>query len=459
MDSHPSESHEMTTQPNPVSTLSSALEANPSAGQPVCRTPWEARLRPTRALTFEISDRGNLLATTSLSRPVQELSSDALTVLQRFAGGATPRQALEILRRDWAVDKVEFAQIVEHLQAQGLLLAEEAGEEPARIPGEASTVASVSADLAFGASASLPTHHALLTDVPRVMAYQRAIAASCAGKVVVEVGCGSGILSIFAARAGARKVIAIEEMEIADLAARMIDANGCREVVELRRSNSRNVVLDEPADVIVHEIFGVDPFEENLLPAIADARRRFLKPGGQLLPHRVEVLCLGLEVAEPPRHDRERMLAEAAELGGLYGVDFSPYVEMLRTAEVRSLPSASHDGTEPLFRPRVLSEPCQVLDLDLYDESPDLEAQLRARPLQIIRRGSLNGLILYFRAHLDAHTVLSTGPFAPLTTWGRRVTPVASPLAVSPGETATVEAELRTRLGKQALHVAVRASR
>lgn len=424
--------------------------------KPVCRVHWDAPHRPTRALTFEISDQGKLLATTSLSRPVQELSGDALTVLQRFAGGATPRQALGVLRREWAVDKVEFAQIVEHLQAQGLLLDDTVGEPSTGATASGTTLPG----MAFGASSSLPTHHALLTDVPRVMAYQRAIAASCAGKVVVEVGCGSGILSIFAARAGARKVIAIEEMEIADLAAQMIEANGCGGVVELRRGNSRDVVLDEPADVILHEIFGVDPFEENLLPAIADARRRFLEPGGQLLPHRVEVYCLGLEVTEPPRHDRQRMLAEAAELAGLYGIDFEPYSTMLRAAEVRALPVvAAHPGEEQLFRPRVLSEPCRLLDLDLYRDPADAATQLKSQPLKIVQRGNLNGLNLYFKAHLDANTVLSTGPFAPLTTWGRRVTPLVQPLAATPGQTVNVEGRLRTRLGKQTLHVEVKGER
>ncbi len=435
-----------------MTTPTPALEPSATDGQPVCRIAWDAQHRPTRALTFEISQQGKLLATTSLSRPVQELSGDALAVLQRFAGGATPRQALDTLRREWAVDKVEFAQIVEHLQAQGLLL----DETPETFSSE---VTASGTGLTFGASPSLLTHHALLTDVPRVMAYQRAIAASCAGKMVVEVGCGSGILSIFAARAGARRVIAIEEMEIAELAAQMITANGCREVVELRRGNSRDVVLDEPADVILHEIFGVDPFEENLLPAIADARRRFLKPGGQLLPHRLEVFCLGLEAAEPPTHDRQRLLAEAAELGGLYGVDLAPYLAMLQDAEVRSPPAVPQDAGEPLFRPRVLSEPCKLLDLDLHEDSPDVDAQLRAKPLEILQRGNLNALILYFKAHLDAHTVLSTGPFAPLTTWGRRVMPVRRPLAVSRGHAIHVEGRLQTRLGKQTLQVEVGGAR
>lgn len=416
---------------------------------PMPRLAWDAPCRVTRALTFEISPQGRLMATTSLSRPLQEVSYDALMVLRHFAGGATPRQALEALRGEWAVDKVEFGSIVEHLQGEGLLI-----PEPSSSTGD--VVTAVPAAASFETSSSLPTHHALLTDVPRVMAYQRAITQHCADKMVVEVGCGSGILSILAAKAGARKVIAIEEMEIADLAARMIEANGCDDRVELRRANSRDVELEEPADVIVHEIFGVDPFEENLLPALNDARRRFLKSGGRLLPHRVEVFCLGLEVEEPAHHDKGRVLEEAEQLHGLYGLDFGPYLDVLRDADPQVFPRP-FPSTDPsaLFRPRVLSEPCRLLDLDLYAESPDVEAQLANQRLHITRRGTLNGLILYFKAHLDATTVLSTSPFAPLTTWGRRVTPVGRPAEVSAGQLLGLDSRLETRRGKQMLRVHV----
>jgi len=111
----------------------------------------------------------------------------------------------------------------------------------------------------------------------------------------------------------------------------MFRANGCDGIVELRRANSRDVELDEPADLIIHEILGIEPFEENILPVIADARRRLLRPGGRLLPRRLELCGIGVEAAEPPLEtEDERMLAEARELPGLYGLDFE-----LSTAQVR----------------------------------------------------------------------------------------------------------------------------
>ena len=117
----------------------------------------------------------------------------------------------------------------------------------------------------------------------RVQAYRAAILRQCAGKRVVEIGCGTGILSIFAAQAGATAVTAIEETRIAELAARLLVANGVEDRVEIKLGNSRDVEIDPPADVIVHELLGSDPFSESILPVIADARR-FLAPGGRFEP-------------------------------------------------------------------------------------------------------------------------------------------------------------------------------
>ena len=420
---------------------------------------WEVLHRVTRALSLELSDGGDWLATTSLSRPVETLTSDALMILQRFAGGATPRDVLGALRREWSVEPAEFGAIVDMLRYKGLLRADLPADVPDGTDLEPSGLRGPEGGIPFSASSSLPTHHALLTDVPRVMAYAQAIARHCRDRVVVEVGCGSGILSILAARAGARRVIAIEEMEIADLAAAMFCSNGCADVVELHRANSRDVELETQADVILHEIFGVDPFEENLLPSIVDARRRFLKPGGRLLPHRVEVFCLGVEVAESTG-PKGRMLEQARQLEGLYGLDFGPYLDVLRQVDESRLPDGrlglGPGSDEEPFRPRVLTEPCRLLDLDLQTEDGGVAgalAQLSSARLKVRESGRLNGLNLYFEAHLDDTTVLSTSPFAPLTTWGRHVRGVRQTLPVRAEQTVDLRCRLHSPRGKQQLQV------
>ncbi len=134
-------------------------------------------------------------------------------------------------------------------------------------------------DRGFG---SVRAHFGMLKDPVRVLCYKSAIERHARGQSVVEIGCGTGVLSLFAARAGARKVTAIEETRISQVAARMFEANGCAGVIDLRVANSRDVEIEEPADLLIHEILGVDPFEENLLPYLEDARHRLLRPGRSL---------------------------------------------------------------------------------------------------------------------------------------------------------------------------------
>ena len=49
--------------------------------------------------------------------------------------------------------------------------------------------------------------------------------------IVLDVGCGTGILSLFAARAGAKRVIAVDASDIAKKARRIVDANDFQDVI------------------------------------------------------------------------------------------------------------------------------------------------------------------------------------------------------------------------------------
>ncbi len=397
---------------------------------------WDTPYRVSRSFNMEISGSGRLIGTSSISRPPQEVAQDALPVLLGFAGGATPRAVLHRLQEEWELDENGLADVVGVLLSHAFLVPVATGEEPMQV-----------ASLATGGFASLLTHQRLVADTVRVQAYRTAIFRHSAGKSVVEVGCGSGILSIFAAQAGATRVVAIEESEIAALAAEMFAANNCDGVVELRRANSRDVELDEPADLIIHEILGSDPFVEALLPSIADARRRLLRPGGRLLPYRIEVCCFGIELEDRPYRDKSRVLAETRELPGLYGVDFAPMLQRLEGVRHQLLPPPL--DLAPPFKPRILSGELRLLDLDLYDESLDLDQQLREVRLPILEGGNLGGVVLFFRAHLDETLVLSTSPYGPPTTWGYDARALSRRMPVSPGMEVPLALGIETLLGRQ----------
>jgi protein arginine N-methyltransferase 1 len=401
---------------------------------------WDASYVISRSLRLEVSPTGTgkLLAMTSLSRRPQEVDLDALPVLLAFSSGAVPREVFGRLLADWEIEEAGFETVVDTMVEQELLT-------PAGVGGAAEPSLSASG---FG---SVLTHLGMLKDSLRVLSYRSAIERQARGKVVVEIGCGTGILSLFAARAGARRVIAIEESKIAEVAARMFAVNDGPGMIDLRIANSRNVELDEPADLIIHEILGVDPFEENLLPVLEDARRRLLRPGGRFLPHRLEVCCLGVELKEPLPEEGRR-LAEARELAGLYGLDFAPFLEAL--ADIKP-PGSSRKwlGDKTLFEPRILSEESRLFDLDLAADALDLAGSSLSLPLRIQQEGSLGGVVLFFRAHLDEQILITTSPLAPLTHWGWDLRAFSRRVSVSPGDQVPLVVEIGERAGIQGLSV------
>ena len=228
---------------------------------------WQEPYVVSQSLTLQITQSGKLAGSNSFSRIPQEVALDAIPVMQCFATPMTPQAALARLKETWELEDEGFAIVVESLIQQNFLT-------PARTDETSLAGTASLATLGFG---TILPHHYMLRDNYRVLSYKSAISAHVAGKSVVEIGCGSGVLSLFAAKAGASKVTAIEESAIAELAKEMFEANGCGSLIELRLGNSRDIQLSEPADVIIHEIIGVDPFGENVLPYIADARDRMLR--------------------------------------------------------------------------------------------------------------------------------------------------------------------------------------
>lgn len=127
----------------------------------------------------------------------------------------------------------------------------------------------------------------MLEDFKRTGAYYQACTlnrAQFSGKTVLDVGTGSGILAIFAAKAGARKVYAVEATEMAGFAKKLIEANGLGDVIEVIQGVIESVELPEKVDIIISEWMGYFLLRESMLDSVLIARDRFLKPDGALYP-------------------------------------------------------------------------------------------------------------------------------------------------------------------------------
>ncbi len=397
---------------------------------------WNARYRTTGSLTLALTPSGKLVGTNSISRPPQEVDLDALPVLIAFAKGETCRDVFDRLAEDWEVEEDGFAAAVEALIEQNLLTPE--GEDAAP------------PTLAASGFASPLSHHHMLRDELRVDAYRAAIERYSRGRQVMEIGCGTGILSLFAARAGALSVDAIEESTIAEAAAELFAANPGGERITLHRGNSRDVQLDRRPEVLIHELFGTDPFEENLLPALADARERLLAPGARFLPARLEVACVGIDSAASGVQDPAKIRAEASAYAEQFGLEMGPWLERLGKLDPQNLRSMSR---ETKFQ--VLSAECPLVALDFAAD--DLAAPaLAAEPhLSIWAPGNLGALVVFFRARFDDEIAISTAPDAPVTHWGYDIRLLPAAREVKPGDRIPLDATLTGAYGRQKLKLSL----
>jgi len=142
-------------------------------------------------------------------------------------------------------------------------------------------------------------HLWMLADDVRAEAFERAITRTVKpGDVVVDLGAGTGLLSLMACRAGAARVYAIEQSPVLELARTVAAANGFSDRIVPMRGHSTALSLPEPADVVVSETIGAFVFSEEILWTLADARTRFLKAGGALIPRGVTIFLAPVESFE-----------------------------------------------------------------------------------------------------------------------------------------------------------------
>lgn len=108
--------------------------------------------------------------------------------------------------------------------------------------------------------------------------------------VVLDVGCGTGVLSMFAAKSGAKKVYAVDASAIAFKAERNIKANGYSDVITVVKGKVENIEIPEKVDVIVSEWMGYFLLYECMLDSVLHARDRFMKPTGLMVPSQCSIL-------------------------------------------------------------------------------------------------------------------------------------------------------------------------
>ncbi|MEP7075402.1 MAG: GNAT family N-acetyltransferase [Acidobacteriota bacterium] len=141
----------------------------------------------------------------------------------------------------------------------------------------------------------MKTHETLLRDAVRNRAFYEALWLNVtADSVVLDIGSGVGIWAITAAKLGAKKVVAIEmDRMLIGVIETLAAEHGVSDRVEVICGNSFEVSLPKEFDIVVSETIGYLGYDENIVAVIADARARFLKDGGAIIPETVALYAAG----------------------------------------------------------------------------------------------------------------------------------------------------------------------
>jgi SAM-dependent methyltransferase len=248
------------------------------------------------------------------------------------------------------------------------------------------------------------------------------------GMRVLDVGTGTGILAMLAAKAGAQTVYAIDRADVTDVAKRLVAHNGLSDRITVIDGNAADLKLDAPVDLIISEWLGQMAFEENMLIDVLAARDNNLQKSGKMLPCGVEVLIAPICDAELYHEYGPGFWRES-----IHGLDFSP----LEGVELRQ----SRAQLTPIDASALLSSGKTVVSLDLKNATASDPWVTTTLHFEINRDAMMHGFAGWFVAHLSENVSLDTGPCFPSTHWSQTYFPF-SPIEVKKGQRLEVRCEL-----------------
>ncbi|KAL5340087.1 S-adenosyl-L-methionine-dependent methyltransferase [Aspergillus crustosus] len=255
----------------------------------------------------------------------------------------------------------------EQLTKEDEKLASNPGQAAARA---ASKTEAIDSDY-FSSYAYNGIHESMLKDTIRTDSYRDFVYDNkhiFKDKVVLDVGCGTGILSMFCAKAGARKVISVDNSNIIDRAKEIVYENGFGDVITCIRGKIEEVTLPvDKVDIIISEWMGYGLLFEAMFDSVIYARDRYLAPGGLMAPSHAT-----LRIA--PLADSELVTSHIGFWHDVYGFNMkSMLTGIYNEALVRTVPPPSLAADSEIF----LTLPLHTITVDELSFVKEFEVTLQ----------------------------------------------------------------------------------
>ncbi len=385
----------------------------------------QVKINPETYIRFD-GTKELLLSNVYSDGQALQIQSDIMLILWDI----TEWKSLGEIMDSWP-DPIDHPKIVDHLYnlytIQVVIVESEQTEGAKPAAPSAGTIeqGGIASNLHKNLHFNTDNHVTMLGDHIRLSSYRRAIERSVGPEsVVMDLGCGTGVLGFFAAKAGAKKVYAIEKrQDILALASEIGRRSGVENVDFVFGASSQLEPerFDPQPNILVAEILGNQILEEHVLEFTMDARDRLLAPNATLIPYKLGIDVFAFESKRVPQRG-----ARVHAYSELYNLDFSPLADIVDAKHMRHTMRYNPQLDAPLSKPITIKE----LDLRTLD-NPIFSAEF---DMTVTQDGHFGGYCAYFNAWLDEETILTNSPWAPETHWTQLVHMLPQPVMVKEGD-------------------------